>query len=95
MNRLCPAETRLKEGACALNSDQTGGSIFLAAGWWRPVSALPAVSSDGGVDVKRGRHSLPRVLPLARRVCPLCRAICIALQPHDAAGEVLRRDRDV
>src|SRR5437773_3294486 len=29
MNRLCPAETRLKEGAHALDSDQTGGSVPL------------------------------------------------------------------
>src|SRR5262245_37714489 len=29
MNRLCPAETRLKEGASALVSDQTGGSVPL------------------------------------------------------------------
>src|SRR4029453_11592530 len=28
----------------------------LAAGWWRPVSALPAVSRDGRFDVKRGRQ---------------------------------------
>ena len=25
----------------------------LAAGWWRPVSALPAVSRDYRLDVKR------------------------------------------
>jgi hypothetical protein len=29
MNRLCPAETRLKEGALALDSEQTGGSVPL------------------------------------------------------------------
>src|SRR5205823_9888252 len=29
MNRLCPAETRLKEGAHAHDSDQTGGSVPL------------------------------------------------------------------
>lgn len=29
MNRLCPAETRLKEGARAHDSDQTGGSLPL------------------------------------------------------------------
>jgi len=29
MNRLYPAETRLKEGANARDSDQTGGSVPL------------------------------------------------------------------
>src|SRR6266487_2081837 len=29
MNRLCPAETRLKEGADAHDSDQTGGNLPL------------------------------------------------------------------
>src|SRR5262249_29651205 len=53
-HRLCPAETRLKEGANALDSDRTGGNLSLAAGWWRPVSALPEVSRDCHFDVKRG-----------------------------------------
>src|SRR5262249_10545442 len=52
MNRLYPAETRLKEGADAHDSDRTGGNCSLAAGWWRPVSALPAVSRDCRFDVK-------------------------------------------
>jgi hypothetical protein len=54
MNRLCPAETRLKEGANAHDSDQNRWECSLAAGWWRPVSALPAVSRDYRFDVKRG-----------------------------------------
>ena len=41
MNRLCPAETRLKEGAHAHDSDQNRWESSLAAGGWRPVSALP------------------------------------------------------
>jgi len=53
MKRLCPAETRLKEGAYAHNSDETGGNHSLAAGWWRPVSALAGVSRDFDFDVNR------------------------------------------
>jgi len=53
MNRLCPAETRLKEGAHAHDSDQNRWECSLAAGWWRPVSALPPVSRDRRFDVKR------------------------------------------
>jgi hypothetical protein len=53
MNRLCPAETRLKEGANAHDSDQNRWECSLAAGWWRPVSALPPVSRDCRFDVKR------------------------------------------
>jgi hypothetical protein len=61
MNRLCPAETRLKEGANAHNPDETGGSVSLAAGRWRPVSALAEVSRDFDFDVKRAtsRNSAP------------------------------------
>src|SRR4051812_48399515 len=40
INRLYPAETRLKEGAHAHDSDQNRWECSLAAGWWRPVSAL-------------------------------------------------------
>src|SRR5215469_8489648 len=39
-----PAESRLKEGANAHNSDQNRWECSLAAGRWRPVSALSAVS---------------------------------------------------
>ncbi len=53
INRLCPAETRLKEGANAHDSDQNRWECSLAAGWWRPVSALPPVSRDCRFDVKR------------------------------------------
>ena len=38
MNRLYPAETRLKEGAYAHDSDQNRWECSLAAGWWRPVA---------------------------------------------------------
>ncbi len=38
MNRLCPAETRLKEGAHAHDSDKAGGSLPLP----RVGGALPA-----------------------------------------------------
>src|SRR5262245_65284491 len=41
-----PLNARLKEGADAHDSDQNRWEYSLAAGWWRPVSALPAVSSD-------------------------------------------------
>ena len=68
MNRLYPAETRLKEGArrrsadCASYGGGTNRTLLrpnrwecsLAAGGWRPVSALPAVSRDSRFDVKRG-----------------------------------------
>jgi hypothetical protein len=54
MNRLYPAETRLKEGAHAHDSDQNRWECSLAAGGWRPVSALPEVSRNGRFDVKRG-----------------------------------------
>src|SRR5437870_6366696 len=57
MNRLYPAETRLKEGAHAHDSGQNRWECSLAAGWWRPVSALLAVSSDCRFDVKRGRSN--------------------------------------
>jgi len=53
MNRLYPAETRLKEGAHAHDSDQNRWECSLAAGEWRPVSALLAVSRDCRFDVKR------------------------------------------
>jgi len=53
MNRLYPAETRLKEGAHAHDSDQNRWECSLAAGGWRPVSALPPVSKYCRVDVKR------------------------------------------
>src|SRR5574338_205681 len=45
-DRLFPADARLK-GRCMLHTirTETGGSYSLAAGWWRPVSALPAVST--------------------------------------------------
>ena len=42
MNRLYPAETRLKEGALAHDSDQTGGSVPLPRGG----GALPARSTQ-------------------------------------------------
>ena len=47
-------------------------------------------------DIRNLMFKLPgqRASADAPRV-PLCRVICIALQPHDAAGEVLCRDRDV
>ena len=32
---------------------KTGGNVSLAAGWWRPVSALRTVSRDRRFDVKR------------------------------------------
>ena len=54
MNRLYPAETRLKEGAHAHDSDQNRWECSLAAGGWRPVNALPAVSRDYRSEVKRG-----------------------------------------
>src|SRR5262245_65689505 len=38
--------TRLKEGANAHRSVRNRWESSLAAGWWRPVSALPAVSRD-------------------------------------------------
>jgi hypothetical protein len=53
MNPLYPAETRLKEGAHALNFGSNRWECSLAAGWWRPVSALPPVSRDHRFDVKR------------------------------------------
>jgi len=37
MNRLYPAEARLKEGANARDSVEPGGSYSLAAGGRRPV----------------------------------------------------------
>ena len=43
MNRLCPAETRLKEVQMHVTQIKQMG-CSLAAGWWRPVSALLAVS---------------------------------------------------
>src|SRR5688572_17133443 len=52
--RLCPAETRLKEGAIAHDLDRNRWECSLAAGRWRPVSALPAVSEEYGFAVKRG-----------------------------------------
>ena len=52
MNRLCPAETRLKEGADAHDFGPNRWECSLAAGGWRPVSALPPVSRDCRVDVK-------------------------------------------
>jgi hypothetical protein len=61
MSRLYPAETRLKEGANAHDSGRNRWECSLAAGWWRPVSALPAVSRDCRFDVnatKRRRASL-------------------------------------
>src|SRR6266849_1341896 len=53
-NRLYRAETRLKEGANAHDSDKNRWECSLAAGGWRPVSALLAVSRDCRFDVKRG-----------------------------------------
>src|SRR4029450_3759023 len=53
INRLFPAETRLKEGAHAHDSGQDRWESSLAAGWWRPVGALPAVSRGRRFDVKR------------------------------------------
>src|SRR5262249_51145867 len=53
INRLCPAETRLKEGAIALDSDHNRWECSLAAGRWRPVSALPAVAKNRRLGVKR------------------------------------------
>jgi len=52
INRLYPAETRLKEGALAHDSGHNRWECSLAAGEWRPVSALPAVSRDCRVGVK-------------------------------------------
>jgi hypothetical protein len=54
MNRLYPAETRLKEGAIALDQTQNRWECSLAAGWWRPVNALLVVSRDGSFDVNDG-----------------------------------------
>jgi len=53
MNRLCPAETRLKEGAKRTRLRANRWECSLAAGWWRPVSALAGVSRDFDFDVKR------------------------------------------
>ena len=53
MNRLCPAETRLKEGAKRTRLRPNRWECSLAAGWWRPVSALAGVSRDFDFDVKR------------------------------------------
>jgi len=53
MNRLYPAETRLKEGAKRTRLRPDRWECSLAAGWWRPVSALPPVSRDCRFDVKR------------------------------------------
>src|SRR5262249_54389098 len=55
IHRLYPAETRLKEGADARDSDRTGGNHSLAAGRWRPVSALQLVSSGDHFDVNAAR----------------------------------------
>ena len=44
----------MKEGAHAHDSDQNRWECSLAAGGWRPVSALLAVSRDCRLDVKRG-----------------------------------------
>jgi hypothetical protein len=55
MNRLYPAETRLKEGAHAHDSDQNRWECSLAAGGWRPVSALLAVSRDSRFDVNTAK----------------------------------------
>ena len=54
MNRLYPAETRLKEGAkrTRLRTKQVG--VFPCRGWVAPCRALPAVSRDCRFDVKRG-----------------------------------------
>ena len=54
MNRLSPAETRQKEGADAHDSGPNRWECSLAAGWRRPVSALPAVSRECRVSVNRG-----------------------------------------
>src|SRR6185503_19339610 len=54
MNRLSPAETRQKEGAYAHDSGPNRWECSLAAGWRRPVSALPAVSRECRVSVNRG-----------------------------------------
>ena len=54
MNRLSPAETRQKEGAYAHDSGPNRWEYSLAAGWRRPVSALPAVSRECRVSVNRG-----------------------------------------
>jgi len=42
----------------ALDSDRTGGNLSLAAGWWRPVSALPAVSRHSHFDVNAAKARL-------------------------------------
>src|SRR5215510_11131313 len=55
IDRLCPAETRLKEGANAHDSDRTGGNHSLAAGRWRPVNALRAVSRHRHFDVNSSK----------------------------------------
>ena len=52
MHRLSPAETRLKEGAHAHDSDQNRWESSLAAGRWRPVSALLAVSKNASCHAR-------------------------------------------
>src|SRR4029453_1972602 len=44
MKRLCPADTRPKEGAKHATQTKNRWESSLAAGWWRPVSALSVVS---------------------------------------------------
>src|SRR5580704_11281051 len=63
-----PAETRLKEGAHAHDSDQNRWECSLAAGWWRPVSALLAVSRDCRLGVKRGEAEVVGQFEILSRV---------------------------
>ena len=71
MNRLYPAETRLKEGAHAHNFGPNRWECSLAAGWWRPVSALPAVSRDCRFAVKRRNVRSRSLLRVSSSTRPL------------------------
>src|SRR5215471_19386909 len=79
----------MRRPACA-TADGRGGSDFdavmarlecsLAAGWWRPVSALAAVSRDCRFDVKHGEP--------VTKANESCLASCASL--NERGGPMLR-----
>ena len=69
MNRLYPAETRLKEGAIALDSDAEQVGVFPCRGWVAPCQRAPRSMRICRLDVNAAAHSVSLDMePYATRI---------------------------
>jgi hypothetical protein len=64
MNRLYPAETRLKEGATALDSGTEQVGMFPCRGWVAPCQRTGGSIKEGLSDVKRREVQHAPLVPM-------------------------------